>query len=456
MNVILIDPMTPYDDQINLGVVYLASYLDSIGHKVRVVDMNFRRSDAYQRLDKAITELKPEIVGISIMTYFAFGEINRLLTKIKTENKAKIVVGGASPSLFAEQMMVDNPDIDFAVIGEGELTLGDLVATMAHGGNYGSVLGLAYRDNYRVVVNAARPFIEDLDSLPMLNFNLIDIVPKYGFVYYRDTFTMATSRGCPYACSFCLSSVLTKRRWRAFSAKRVVDEIENGYCQYGLTRISFQDDNFVMRPQRVVEICRMIRERGWKIRLCLEGGIRADRLTNESLKELCATGLECGFLGVESGAPKVFEMINKGETLGEIETALLELKAANIDLQIYMILGLPGDTHETFLESMSFAKKYGVKCRWHFAFPFEGTRMYEYVEKNGRFIRNCKGYNLDIVTGNDITTPGTMPLAFDTLEYPKQQRIDDYYRAVIDSGTKLEYLERELSKALSETTSVST
>ena len=109
------------------------------------------------------------------------------------------------------------------------------------------------------------------------------------------------------------------------------------------------------------------------------------------------------------------------------------LKCDNFDLHAYMILGLPGDTHKTFLESMKFVKKYNLKCRWHLAFPFEGTRMYEYVKSSGQFLRNCSGYNIDVISDNHVTAPGTFPLAFDTPEYPARQRLADYYYAVIDS-----------------------
>ncbi len=434
LRVLLIDPITPYSDQMNLGLVYLGSYIDEAGYSVRIVDMNFRKKDAYQRLDEALAEFKPDAIGISIISYFAFGEVRNLLRKLRQQTKSRLIVGGSSPSMFPEKMLSENNEIDFLVFGEGENTFVELLGVLSQGTDkFNGIKGLAYRDGSRVIVNDKRPLISNLDSLPMLNFDLVDLVAKYGFSYYKDTYIMATSRGCPYSCSFCLSNILCNRNWKYFSAQRVVDEIENAYRKYNLRRVSFQDDNFVMQPQRVIDICRLIHQRGLNIKLWLDGGIRADRLTAESFRELCASGLELGVLAVESGSPKVFEMIGKGETLEEVEKALAMLKSANIDLHIFMILGLPGDTHETFLESLALARKYNVKCRWHFAFPFEGTRMYKYVENNGRFLRDVSGYDIDIISGNDVTSPGTMPLAFDTLEYPARQRIADYYYAVIDS-----------------------
>lgn len=434
LRVLLIDPMTPYDDQVNLGLVSLASYIQSIGHEVSIVDMNFCKQDAHERLDEELTQLDPDVIGISIISYFAFSEVRNLLRKLRAQTKSKIVVGGSSPSMFPEKMLAENREIDYLVIKEGEETFAELLSALSSGsGTFAGIKGLAFRDGDKLIVNDKRPPIRDLDSLPLPNFDLLDLVRKYGFKYYKDTYIMATSRGCPYNCSFCLSNVLCDRRWRPFSAQRVVEEIINAHDKYGLRRFSFQDDNFIMQPQRVIEICQMIREKDLKISLHLDGGIRADRLTEESFQELCATGLKGGTVAVESGSSRVFDMIDKGETLEAVERAVSMLKSANFDLQAYMILGLPGDTHETFLESMEFAKKYNLKCRWHLAFPFEGTKMYEYVQKNGRFLRNYSGYDIDIVSDNDVTAPGTVPLAFDTPEYPASQRLADYYYAVIDS-----------------------
>ena len=436
MRVLLIDPMMPCDGQINLGLLYLASYADSIGHEVRMVDMNFRRQDVYDRLDRAIAELHPDVVGISIMTYFAFKEVLNVARKVMAKTPAPIVVGGQSPTMFPRKMLAENSEFDFLVFGEGELTFAELLNALSRrSDNFANIKGLAYRKDGQVFVNEKRPVIDDLDSLPMLKFELIDIVAKYGFRYYLNTYTMDTTRGCPFSCTFCLANVLSGRRWRAHSAKRVVDEIEVAYQKYGLKRVSFQDDNFIMRPQRVVDICRGIKERGLHIRLNLDGGVRADRLTKESLDAMCEVGIESGVLAVESGSPKVFDMIDKGESLETIERTLDMLKAAKINFPVFMILGLPTDTHETFLESIAFAKKHGVKCRWHFAVPFEGTRMYDWVVEHGRFLRDCTGYDIDIESNNDVVTPGTFPLSFDTPEYPAAQRVRDYYTAVMDSET---------------------
>jgi len=435
LRVLLIDPITHYSDQMNLGLVYLGSFIESKGYPVRIVDMNFRKYDAYKRLDEALLEFKPDVIGVSIISYFAFPEVRKLLKELRSRTKSRLVAGGSSPSMFPERMLTENAELDFLIFGEGENTFSELLLALSSGSaDLSGIKGLAYRKDGKVILNGKRPLVSDLDSLPMLNFELVDLVVKYGFSFYKDTYIMATSRGCPYACSFCLSNVLCGRSWKYFSPQRVVDEIEVAYKKYGLRRVSFQDDNFIMQPQRVVEICRQIRERGLKIKLWLDGGIRADRLTAEALRELCLSGLELGVLAVESGSPEVFEMIGKGETLPEVISALEMLKAANIELHIFMILGLPGDTHERFLQSLELARKYKVKCRWHFAFPFENTRMHDYVKQNGRFLRDVSGYDVDVVTGNRITSPGTMPLAFDTPDYPAKQRIADYYYAVIDSG----------------------
>jgi len=199
-----------------------------------------------------------------------------------------------------------------------------------------------------------RPFAADLDSLP---FPARDLLPNAAYVShglrrfgYAVT-TVMSSRGCPFACEFC-SNVVFGRSYRERSPESVVDEIEQALA-LGYDRISFSDDVFTMRPERVVAVCDEIERRG--LRFAWECLARVDGIDRPTAERMRRAGCRTVFFGIESGSDEILRVMRKGITAAQARDAVWAAHDAGLEVGAFFILCYPGDSDETVLETLRFA-----------------------------------------------------------------------------------------------------
>jgi len=234
-----------------LGLLYIAAYAEKEGHQVAVRDLAIRKKM------EDIDFKKYDIVGISTDT-------TRHRQALQLAKKAKasgcmVVMGGPHPS-YADEEILSTQRVDFIVRGEGEVTFSELVATLQkNDGTFHSVQGISFFSNGQLVRTPPRPFIENLDSLPLPARHLIHMDDyrrtKFGG---RDITPLITSRGCPYQCAFCASSHFWGTKVRMRSVESVLKEIGEIYDRYHFNAVAFVDDTFNVSPKRVMELCRVI------------------------------------------------------------------------------------------------------------------------------------------------------------------------------------------------------
>jgi len=231
-----------------------------------------------------------------------------------------------------------------------------LVETLEKGGDIAAVKGIYYREDGKVIKNEARPYIENLDDLPFPAFHLIDDLAGYNpqlLVYRRrPVITLITSRGCPFECIFC-NSVWT-RRWRANSASYVVDLVEHAIKNFGAREISFHEDTFALNKKRVLEICRLIKERN--LNIIWSATVNLKTLDQEVIHAMKDAGCWLVSVGIESGSEKVLKFIKKPVDKETIIRVTRWLDEAGIRIRGYFIIGHLIDTQETIEETMVFAR----------------------------------------------------------------------------------------------------
>jgi len=369
---------------IPLGILSLAAVIerDLPDVQIAVVDgmaENLSPKDLLLR----ILQTRPDLVGISSFTYNINDAL--LLSKWIKEKMpgVKIILGGVHVTQQPVETM-QNPYVDFIIKGESEYSLRDLVA----GKELSSIKGLAYRDQKGIIVcNPEKAIIENLDELPILAYHLINMknyFPTAGQCHRFPTATMITSRGCPGNCIFCSSS-LSGKVIRGRSAKNIFEEMTCLIDRYGIREIVFMDDVFTYDKNRVIELCRLIREN--KLDLLWDCSTRIHFVDESTLKIMKEAG--CGQLsfGVESGNEEILKKIKKGQKKEYVRETVRLAKKTGLETRCSFILGFPDDTMETMQDTIDFAIELDPHLvSFYVACPFPGTEMFSWAEKTGSLL----------------------------------------------------------------------
>jgi anaerobic magnesium-protoporphyrin IX monomethyl ester cyclase len=380
MNIVLINPAPSGTLKATgvlfppLGLLYVAAYAEKEGHQVVVRDLAVRRKK------EEIDFKKYDLVGISTDTT-RHRQALRLAKKAKA-NGCTVVMGGPHPG-YVDEEILSTKRVDFIVRGEGEVTFSELVAALEKkNGQFDSIQGISFFLNGELVRTPPRPFIEDLDSLPLPARHLIHIDDyQRTKIGGRPITPVITSRGCPYQCVFCSSSHFWGTRIRARSVASVLKEIEEVYHRYHFNAVAFVDDTFNLIPKRVIEICHGIVEK--KIDLwwwCLS---RIDLLlrNEEMVKEMVRAGAKSVFIGVESSSPRTLEELRKGIHVDETVQTVEMLKRNGLEIHASYILGGLHDTVKTIHDTIRFAKRLDTNvAQFAILTPYPGTAIYQQVK----------------------------------------------------------------------------
>ena len=279
--------------------------------------------------------------------------------------------------------------MDHVVVQEGEATLLDLLNTIERQGDISKVKGIAYKRDSRTFLNPARDLSRHLDDIPLPAWHLFSRKYTYPDSLFKDVFPIITSRGCPGNCSFCNTKNIFGRKFRARSAKHVVDEIDLLVKKYHAKEIHIWDDNFTTNKKRVCQIRDLIRSRKLNIKIAFPNGIGADFLDEEILECLKDMGVYSVAIGVESGNQSILDRAGKGIKLEKIEEIFNLTKKLKIETWAFFIIGLPGETKETIMNTIEFAKKVDPDiAKFHILKPYPGTQVYHEIEQKGNLLSN--------------------------------------------------------------------
>ena len=390
MRVLLINPKVdlPIDvrSSPSLGLAYVAAMSERRGDEVRVLDMEVEDIP----LRQAVREHAPEVIGITANTIQIRGGW-RVAQEVKEITAAPIALGGPHPT-FLPAESVERPEIDIVVRSEGELTWVDLCAHLESGESLEGVQGITYQQDGRVVHNPDRPVITDVDALPFPAYHLFkmdrytNLQPTLDHIE-GSSYSILTSRGCPYRCTYC--SQILPRRWRARSAENVVAEWRWLVKDLGAKEIGVLDDSFNIDRERVLAICDLISAEGLNhVPWIMINGIRANLVDEELLGKMREAGCVRTAFGVESGNQRILDtVIDKHLTLDQVRAAFKAAKAVGMETIGFFIIGLPGETEETMEDTIRFARELDpIVANFSMATPFPGTEMYNQVLEKGRLL----------------------------------------------------------------------
>ncbi len=358
-----------------LGLAYMAAVLEQVGVEVKIIDspvLNFN----YENIKSELEAFQPTIVGVGSMTPTIESALKCAQTAKEAAPDAQVLMGGPHATFADSEILTTEKAVDVIVRGEGEETILEL----AKQAPLGDIRGISFRRNGAVIQTPNRPFIQNLDALPRPAYKYLPI-EKYN-ITGRNLLPIISSRGCPFACPFCVASQMFGQQFRARSPKNVLDEMEWLRDEYGAEGIAFQDDTLTFSKQRAIDICDGIIER--KIDLHWGCGTRADVVTKEVMAKMAKAHCDETMFGVESGCQCMRDVLRKRVSTEQCENAIKWTKEAGIFVTVSVILGYPGETKETLQETLDFVRKVEPDDVWlcH-ATPYPGTELRDIVKKNG-------------------------------------------------------------------------
>ena len=372
-----------------LGLAYIAAALEKEGYQVEIID-NYLLEKPIGYIKQMVRKLNPQMVGITCSSVAYGGCVETAKAVKEILPSCKVVVGGPHPSYMPESML-QHPEIDYVVLGEGERAIVELATHITKCDDDSTMVtipGIAYRHEEKIVKNAQK-FISDLDQIPYPARHLLPMHLYNRMVEYlgiRPADIMNVVRGCPHTCTFCEISKLWGQTCRAFSPRRVVEEINHMINKHGSKGIYFIGDNFLIQKRHTIEICRLIKKNRLDVKWVCDA--RVDLVSRELLKIMKDAGCRTIWFGVESGSPRILEKINKGITLQQAVHAFKLCREEGIQIACSFILGIPGETVNDMKATFKFAKKLDPDwCQFNTYVAVPGSRLYDEIMQNGLYDR---------------------------------------------------------------------
>lgn len=373
------------------GILYISSYLEKHGHGTVVKDLTFEAIE--DGVWKRMRNGEISVVGISMLSDKR-KQAYELIRKIRTAKKdIKIVVGGLHATALPK-LLVDNLDIDAAVIGEGEVTMKELADHWINGaGNLEDIRGIATKEHG---IHAPRELVENLDSLPMPDYGKVNM-EWYHSVMARNRpdevvngvrisearyANIISSRGCRGRCKFCSCFVLWRHRTRHRSAENILKEMRYLY-ERGIRLFQIADDSFGQDREMAVDLCKGIIRSG--MRIAWHTDMRADSADGDMLAWMRRSGCFAIAYGFESGSQRILDGLGKGITVGQIRNAAKLTKRAGIKIYALLMVGNSGESDGTVSETINLMNEIEVDV-WStvgFVLICPATAYYETMKKNG-------------------------------------------------------------------------
>lgn len=371
-----------------LELAYMASLLRS-NYELKLLDANALNLSLEETIG-IIKEFNPEIL-ILTSTPIDRWEVpshahikllmGNLVEIINSVNIPHTIITGSHGSVMPEWIL-KNSQVNFVVRGEPELTTIELVKVISTSGDISGVKGVSYLKDEEVINNPDAPRNSNLDELPFPSYDLLPMDKyRYTFSDIPTPFAlMMSSRGCPFNCIYCLK-VMMKDLYITRSPENVVSEMKYLANKFNIKGIYFQDWEFLIDKNRVSKICDLIKENNLSIQWgCNARGSDINEEIVSKMKDASCVRINIGF---ETASQKILDLAKKQIKLSEVKNAINVCKKLGINIGIYSILNLPGETRETIKETEKFLVDNDIKvmCAASLPIPYFKTGLYEMLKE---------------------------------------------------------------------------
>ncbi len=418
---------TDINPNVPLGIAYIAAVLEKEGFRVRILDAfveGWEREEyvneemirvglSFEEIEKTISDFSPDVVGVSNLFTAQRRNAHKICEVAKKVNrKTTIIMGGAHPTA-APEMVLEDKNVDFVVLGEGENTILEVIKYLEGKIALNTLDGVAFRDNEKISILPKTRFIENLDTIPFPARHLLPM-EKYsrigiahgGFLERTPYASIVTSRGCPYKCAFCTAYKVFNRKYRYRTTDNVMAEIDMLIRDYGIRELLFEDDNLTLNIKRAEEIFDRLIGRKYDLVWNTPNGVAAFTLNENILKKMKQSGCIQLNLALESGNQWVIDnLIKKPLKLEKIVPLITYARSIGLNVNTFFVVGMPGESLEQIKDTFRFARRMRFYSP-HFSVltPYPGSEVYEICKKNGYLVKDFDFDNL-MITKYNIRTP---------------------------------------------------
>lgn len=365
-----------------MAPICLASYLIQHGVDTKIYH---RQPYDLKALSTLIKKYKPDIIGMTCdsSNSNACFKISHFVKKI--DRDILVVLGGIHATFFDQLILKKESAVDVIVRGEGEIALLEIAERYQkdNKGSFCNIQGITFRSNNRIFRNVDRCFIDDMDSLPFLNYDLIDM-KKIESYTFPGWWPLHTARGCCFRCKYCSDVGFWKRTYRYKSPERVFNEIRLCRDRYGSRGFFFNDLTFTTNKKRIFDLCRILAENRTQVKWgCYT---RIDCVDRDLLKAMTGSGCKMVVYGVESFSNKMLKLMGKGHSTELAIKILNTTNSLGIDTRFELLLGFPGETRETLTENIENLKQLDKGVTYNNINIFQlhpGSIVYNAARKSG-------------------------------------------------------------------------
>jgi len=355
------------------GLAIVAGALRNAHFSVAVMDINGNRWP-WDEVVRRLAEIDAAVIGIGgLITVYGYAK--KLIRHIRrTKPKTKIIVGGSVAASIPE-LFLEHNDVDAIVLGEGELTTVELVRALIDGREISAINGIAFRADGETVFTPPRAMLEDLDTVPMPAWDLLpmDVYLANPIVGIGRDVDIISSRGCPFGCTYCYR--IFGRKYRFFSADRVMAEIRQLHDRYNVDFVSFQDDCFILDHPRVYRLCDLLDSSGLGLKWSCTG--RVNSVNADILARMRRAGCVSVSFGIESGSQRILDSLHKGATVEMALAAVKMVRRSGMRCPTSFMIGAPEESEETLRETVEFCRQANINlASMMFVTPYPGTELY--------------------------------------------------------------------------------
>lgn len=393
-----------------IGIGYIATAIKLAGFELEILDLDILKLPS-EELKKTLKQIDFDVVTMGcIVTGYKYV---KELSKIIKECRDVPIIVGNSVATSIPKILLGKTAADIGIIGEGDITIVELLHALEQGKSIDNIPGIFYKKNGEIKFTKERPLIPNLDNLPFINYDLFNmevylkkyklgITKPYPIEFEKITaLPINTARGCPFNCTFCYH-VFKNKKYRYRSAQNISKEISLLKNKYGVNYVEFFDELTLFSKKRVAEIADTLLQNN--PHLFWVGDCRGDLFGENDLalaKKLKQSGCVCLGYSLESADENILKTINKKMSVEQFKTQTRILKEAGIPVITSLVLGYPEETLESLQKTFDVCYESGIYPSAGYLLPQPGTPMYEYAKKMGK-IQDEEEYLLNIGDRQDL------------------------------------------------------